>query len=101
MLEEKTLKTSQGLIRTVVVSDNVQVKKYDGKFRRLDLQDKADTGLWYTIVVGNGSAVVGEGSTVPLALQDAINRNQEQARNYQGAAIALTRALGMYYSEQA
>jgi hypothetical protein len=65
----------------------VWLKKYTGTFSVQSLQDKADTGLWFTY--GQPSAEQGEGRTPEAALGDAIDRTRDRILKMNGAISAL------------
>jgi len=71
----------------------VTCKRYKGQFGSDDLQAKADTGLWYTLIEGNGRAIQGEGPTPELAIRDAIKRNREISKILETAAKTLEASL--------
>lgn len=56
----------------------VVVSRYIGQFHTERLQSKANTGLWYSRVMGNPHAIQGEGSTPILAIIDSIERTKNQ-----------------------
>ena len=71
----------------------VQCKRYVGKFTVSALQDKAETGLWYTLIQGNPHAIEGEGETPKAAIQDSINRTNSRIAEMQQAVLCLTASL--------
>ncbi len=66
----------------------VQCKRYVGT-GFTDLQSKADTGLWYSLIQGNPHAIEGEGPTPEAAVLDSIKRTEERIIQLQNAVVAL------------
>lgn len=74
----------------------VQCKRYVGTgFKSQNMQGKADTGLWYTLVQGNPHAIEGEGETPEAAVIDSIKRTQSRIAEMQGAVAALENCTGL------
>lgn len=67
-------------------------KRYEGTFISSKLQDKAATGLWYTLVSGQPHAVEGEGATPSAAIRDAMSRIRDRIGGLNQALQALQNA---------
>lgn len=83
----------KGKLSGIMLTGGVQCQKYEGKFHTPSLQDRADTKMWFTRVLGNPHTSEGEGSTPALAIQDAIRRTREQIRTMEAGARRLEAAL--------
>lgn len=67
----------------------IMLKKYEGHFLDDGLEDKARTGKWYCAIMGHPYSCEGEGDTPELAVQDAMNRNDELRINLQQCNVVL------------
>lgn len=77
----------------------VVAKKYVGKFAVQSLQDRADTGLWYTTIEGNPHVCTGEGDTPLAAMRDAASRTKAKIQNEQSAIAELEKSAEILISQ--
>lgn len=90
----KTLPMNHGKAKMQVVGDDaVQCKRYIGKFTNPNLQAKADTGCWYTLIQGNPHAIEGEGFTPEAAIADSIRRTNSRMKQMQNAVETLEKVI--------
>lgn len=89
-----TLNTKTGEIQQEIVGTNsVRCSRYVGKFHNHNLQFKAETGCWYSKIMGNPHAIEGEGMTPEAAVRDSISRTNGRIKEMQAAATAMKAAL--------
>lgn len=89
-----TLNTKTGEIQQEIVGRNaVRCSRYVGTFHQPGLQFKAETGCWYSKIMGNPHAIEGEGETPEAAVRDSISRTNSRIKEMQAAVTAMEAAL--------
>jgi hypothetical protein len=71
-------------------------RKYEGLFNTEPIQNKADTGLWFTRIMGNPFNQEGSGQTPAWAIKDSIERNNDLIKKLTQANQALNSALSEF-----